>query len=118
LAGYGRGEEEDCVQLIKGSHTQYSELSFWIAQQNVADIKDLKSQVEDLAFQVANLASLKDDVRNFGTSMMSLVGVLCALWAQNTHRNAWLWFFLGACFPPIAAILLLFKNSADRKLQR
>jgi len=23
-----------------------------------------------------------------------LFGAFCALWAQNTNRNAWLWFFL------------------------
>ena len=97
---------------------QHSEISSWIAQQNVSDIKALKSQVEDLAFQVASLASLKDDVKNGQSSMLFLVGVLCALWAQNTRRNAWLWFFLGACFAPATAILLLVKNSADKRSQK
>lgn len=45
-----------------------------------------------------------------------LFGVFCALWAQNTGRNAWLWFFLGLFFSPITGIVLLSKNSTDRRL--
>ena len=42
-----------------------------------------------------------------------LFGAFCALWAQNTRRNPWLWFFLGLFFSVIAVIVLLVKNSDD-----
>jgi len=44
-----------------------------------------------------------------------LFGLFCAYWAQETNRSAWLWFFLGALFAPITGIVLLDKNSRDRK---
>jgi hypothetical protein len=47
-----------------------------------------------------------------------LYGAVCALWAQNTHRNPWLWFFLGLFFSVITVIVLLIKNSDDRKRGR
>lgn len=40
-----------------------------------------------------------------------LFGAFCALWAQNTHRNPWLWFFVGLFFNVIAVLVLLYKNS-------
>ena len=43
-----------------------------------------------------------------------LFGAFCALWAQNTGRSAWLWFFLGLAFNIITVIFLLSKNAADR----
>jgi hypothetical protein len=43
-----------------------------------------------------------------------LFGAFCALWAQNTQRSAWLWFFLGLFFSVFAVIVLLVKNSGDR----
>jgi hypothetical protein len=44
-----------------------------------------------------------------------LFGAFCALWAQNTRRNAWLWFFLGLIFSVITVLVLLYKNSNDPK---
>ena len=43
-----------------------------------------------------------------------LFGAFCALWAQNTGRSAWLWFFLGLFFNVITVIVLLMKISGDR----
>ena len=43
-----------------------------------------------------------------------LYGAFCALSAQNTGRNAWLWFFLGLFCNVFAVIALLVKNSEDR----
>jgi hypothetical protein len=51
-------------------------------------------------------------------AVLFLFGVFCALWAQNTNRNAWLWFFLGLCFSVVTVLVLLAKNSEDRKLKR
>jgi len=44
-----------------------------------------------------------------------LFGAFCALWAQNTGRNAWLWFFMGLLFSMITVLVLLSKNAEDRK---
>jgi hypothetical protein len=44
-----------------------------------------------------------------------LFGAFCALWAQSTGRNAWLWFFLGLFFSVITVLVLLAKNSNDKK---
>ena len=44
-----------------------------------------------------------------------LFGIFCAYWAQQTNRNAWLWFFLGLFFAPITGVVLLWKNAQDRK---
>jgi len=40
-----------------------------------------------------------------------LFGAFCALWAQNTGRNPWLWFFAGAIFNVITVLILLSKNA-------
>ena len=43
-------------------------------------------------------------------ALATLFGAFCALWAQNTRRNALLWFLFGAVIGPIAALVVLFKN--------
>ncbi len=53
-----------------------------------------------------------------GGGVVFLYGVFCALWAQNTGRSAWLWFFLGLLFNVITVIVLLVKNADDRKRLR
>ena len=45
-------------------------------------------------------------------------GALCALWAQQTGRSAWLWFFLGLFFSVITLLFLLYKNSKDKETRR
>lgn len=47
-----------------------------------------------------------------------LFAIFCAYWAQTSGRNAWLWFFLGWLFAPIAGLVLLYKNSQDRAERR
>jgi hypothetical protein len=47
-------------------------------------------------------------------ALVLLFGAFCALWAQNTGRNAWLWFFLGVMFHVIAVAVLLYKNTERR----
>ena len=49
------------------------------------------------------------------SASLFLFGAFCALWAQNTGRNPWLWFFLGLLFSVITILVLLSKNSEDRK---
>ena len=43
-----------------------------------------------------------------------LFGIFTAYWAQTTGRSAWLWFFTGWFFAPIAGMFLLYKNGQDR----
>jgi len=50
-----------------------------------------------------------------GGGVAFLFGAFCALWAQNTGRSPWLWFFLGLIFSVITAIVLLAKNANDKK---
>jgi hypothetical protein len=49
-----------------------------------------------------------------GGLVLFFFAVFCALWAQNTGRSAWLWFFLGLFFHIITALVLLTKNSNDK----
>jgi hypothetical protein len=51
-------------------------------------------------------------------AVLFLFGAFCALWAQNTGRNPWLWFFLGLFCSCITVIVLLSKNSDDRARRR
>lgn len=55
--------------------------------------------------------------RNYGPASF-VAGVLAALWAQNTRRNAWLWFFTGVFLAPFTLLVLLYKNSVDIKRQK
>ena len=50
--------------------------------------------------------------------VLTLFGAVCALWAQNTGRNAWLWFFLGMIFSFITVFVLLWKNAEDIERRR
>lgn len=70
------------------------------------EIAQLKTKVSQLERQVKKLDS--------AGVVLFLFGVFCALWAQNTGRSAWLWFFLGLFGSLITVIVLLVKNSNDR----
>ena len=64
--------------------------------------------------------SLPTPIQTHGDNgaLVFLFGVFCALWAQNTGRSAWLWFFLGLFFSVITVIVLLSKNSGDLARRR
>ena len=51
---------------------------------------------------------------NAGTAFF-LFGIFCTYRAQTTGRNAWISFFLGLLFAPIAGFVLLYENSQDRR---
>ena len=70
-------------------------------------------QVNNLETRVSELESAVDKLASVGF-VMFMFGAFCALWAQNSGRNAWLWFFLGAFFNLITVLVLLAKNSGDR----
>ena len=40
-----------------------------------------------------------------------LFAIFVAHWAQNTRRNSLLWFLFGFVLPPVAGLVLLWKNS-------
>ena len=67
---------------------------------------------EPLEARVQRLEQRQADLTSGAVSF--LFGAFCALWAQNTRRSAWLWFFLGLFFSVFTVIVLLSKNSADR----
>lgn len=77
-------------------------------------VRQLEKDVEMLRSEINDLKSEIRDSVDWGI-VLFLFGVFCALWAQNTGRNPWLWFFLGAFFNIITVIVLLNKNSKDRK---
>ena len=67
----------------------------------------LEHRVADLEQSLAHKSSV--------AVVLFLYGAFCALWAQNTGRSAWLWFFLGLLFSVITVVVLLVKNSDDRR---
>lgn len=82
------------------------------------EVKKLKQQMKVLDERIDVLSSgskpnpsfsVNSDVSTGGVAI--LFGAFCALWAQNTKRNALLWFFFGAIFNVIAVLVLLYKNS-------
>lgn len=72
---------------------------------------DLTRRVEELAARADRLESRLG--RSAGAAVAFLFGAFCALWAQNTKRSPWGWFFLGVLFNVIAVLVLLAKNSDD-----
>ena len=71
---------------------------------------DLEQRVERLEHKAA---------ANEGVGVAVFVcAAFCALWAQNTGRNAWLWFFLGLFFNVISLLVMLYKNSNDKGSDR
>jgi hypothetical protein len=81
----------------------------------------LEEQVESLTDRVRRLErdvrDLEDDISDKADAgfILFLFGVFCALWAQNTGRGPWLWFFMGAFFNVITVLVLLSKNAGDRR---
>lgn len=84
-------------------------------------IRDLKSEVSTLELKVRYL---EQEVRSVKSKLddaavvLFFFGVFCALWAQNTDRNPWLWFFLGLFFHVITAFFLLSKNAAEKRIRK
>jgi hypothetical protein len=68
----------------------------------------------DVESRITKLERKIDD--SSGGVALFLFGAFCALWAQNTGRSAWLWFFLGLFFSVITVVVLLVKNANDREL--
>jgi hypothetical protein len=73
-----------------------------------ARVADLETRLEALAREVDSLPV---------GLILILFGGFCALWAQNTGRSAWAWFFLGLLFNVFALIALLSKNAREARLE-
>jgi hypothetical protein len=99
------------------------------AQDSVdARIRDLEQQMRQSESSAnARIQELETRTTQKGSSVwdngsdgaaLFLYGVLCALWAQNTGRSAWLWFFQGIMFSVITVLVLLSKNSQELRRRR
>ncbi len=89
------------VTLILSAHS--------VAQSDTARLDKLQQR----------LAQLEQHPRSSDAAGLAafVCAAFCALWAQQTERNAWLWFFLGLFFNVITLLVLLYKNSNDKKRQ-
>ena len=74
----------------------------------------LESKLNSLDSRVQRLESKIGEAAGEG-AVLFLYGVFCALWAKNSGRSAWLWFFLGLFFSVITVIVLLVKNAEDAR---
>ena len=74
----------------------------------------LEADSQPLEERVERLENKVNDLPETGL-VLFLFGIFCALWAQNTQRAAWGWFFFGLFLGPVAAVVLLAKNSSDRR---
>lgn len=81
------------------------------AQEATKSVEDRVTQLE------SRVAWLDYKVRSYSGEgiVLFLFGAFCALWAQNTGRRPWLWFFLGLFFSVITVVVLLVKNSNERQ---
>jgi hypothetical protein len=79
------------------------------AQTETQRITNLEYRVSNVEHRASNAAS--------GGAAVVLFGAFCALWAQNSGRSAWLWFFLGLLFSVITVLVLLYKNSNDKRVR-
>ena len=50
------------------------------------------------------------------TLVAFLFAIFVAHWAQNTNRNTLLWFLFGFVLPPVAGLVLLWKNSGHHEI--
>ncbi|HRE79700.1 MAG TPA: hypothetical protein PLN52_01570 [Opitutaceae bacterium] len=75
-----------------------------------------QSEPQRVAQLEGRVSTLEQKIRSVGDAglVLFLFGAFCALWAKNSGRSAWLWFFLGLFFSVITVLVLLSKNSRDR----
>ena len=85
----------------------------WVALPQAASAQSESAAIANLQARVAQLENRVSSHAADGVAVF-VAGVFCALWAQNTGRNAWLWFFLGLFFNVVTLVVLLYKNSNDK----
>ncbi len=76
-----------------------------------------QSEPQRVAQLEGRVSTLEQKITSLGDQglVLFLFGAFCALWAQNTGRSSWLWFFLGLFFSVITVLFLLSKNAQDRR---
>ena len=72
----------------------------------------IEDRVDTMEDRVDRLEHKLSDRASEG-GLAVLFGAFCALWAQQTRRNPWLWFFLGAIGSVVTVFVLLYKNAKD-----
>ena len=101
LSSWASGQDFPTVAVLKSTRPltqQESEQRQWTL------INNRGSSLENRARLVTNIIFL-----------MLLFGTFSALWAQNTGRNALLWFFVGAVLNFVAVAMILRLNPRKRK---
>jgi len=93
------------------------------AQDSTNDLERLEQKIEYQNSEINNLKdqinsetmNLKNEIQGYAPMFMVLFlfGSFCALWAQNTGRNPWSWFFIGMLFSILTVAFLLSINSKD-----
>ena len=79
---------------------------------------DVKQSQETVEANRIETERLRDDVKKAEGVVLYLFAFVCALWAQSTGRNPWLWFFAGVLFSIFTALVIMYKNTQDRREAR
>jgi uncharacterized BrkB/YihY/UPF0761 family membrane protein len=96
------------ILLLSLTLTFVATLPAWSQDDQLQGLEDRISNLE------SDLRSVRSQVSDASDgAVFFLFGAFCALWAQNTRRSPWLWFFVGLFFSVIAVLVLLYKNSQD-----
>jgi FtsH-binding integral membrane protein len=93
--------QEEPKERVKKLESQVNNLSKYVSQERLQHsfhLDELRKKQERTTWGLLTL-------------YLFLTGAFCALWAQNTGRSAWQWFFLGLIFHLIAVLVLLAKNA-------
>ena len=70
-------------------------------------LKNAQTRLDVLEEEIQDLESRLN--RSMGGAIVILFGAFCALWALNTNRNPWLWFFAGAFFLAAGALAAVLR---------
>jgi outer membrane murein-binding lipoprotein Lpp len=73
-----------------------------------SEVRRLKADASRARHRSTTTQAVQDD--SAVALVLMLCGAFCALWAQQTGRNAWLWFFAGLFLNFFTILVLLWKN--------
>ena len=117
--GCGRGPQRDTrfIMIVTRGLLLLVIIAFGVvsppALSQSEDVSELSSRIAELEHKVdrqGSEISRVEEIAKNTAPVIFLFGAFCALWAQNTGRSAWLWFFMGAIFNVFAVVALLIKN--------
>lgn len=106
------------VLLVCGTGFASAEMT---ADAKVHELEQRVNKLEEKGSLVSmkfNNGEIKLMEKDTSGLVMFAFGVVCALWAQNTGRGPWKWFFFGMLTGPIASVVMLWKNSTDKLTER